>query len=94
MKLIDKNIKIKLVEPGIYKTGFNRFMIENSQSDKYYLFNKSVYELEKEILNNQWLIIDANKDLILDEKDTSKWKIALSSLGINNINFSNTYGHS
>ncbi len=51
-------------------------------------------QLEKEILNNQWLIIDANKDLILDEKDTSKWKIALSSLGINNINFSNTYGHS
>ena len=51
LKLINKNIKLKIVEPGIYKTGFNRFMIENSKSDKYYLFNKSVYELEKEILN-------------------------------------------
>ena len=51
MKLIDKNIKIKLVEPGIYKTGFNRFMIDNSMADKYYLFNKSVCDLEKEILN-------------------------------------------
>lgn len=51
LRLIDKNVKLKLVEPGIYKTGFNRFMIENSKSDKYYLFNKSVYELEKEILN-------------------------------------------
>lgn len=51
LKLVNKNIKLKIVEPGIYKTGFNRFMIDNSQSDKYYLFNKSVYELEKEILN-------------------------------------------
>lgn len=51
-------------------------------------------QLEKEILNNQWLIIDANKDLVLNEKDTSKWETALSSLGIDNINFSNTYGHS
>lgn len=51
LKLINKNIKIKIVEPGIYKTGFNRFMIDNSKTEKYYLFNKSVYELEKEILN-------------------------------------------
>lgn len=51
LKLINKNIKIKIVEPGLYKTGFNRFMIENSNTQKYYLFNKSVYELEKEILN-------------------------------------------
>lgn len=51
LKLINKNIKLKIVEPGIYKTGFNRFMIENSETDKYYLFNKSVNELEKEILN-------------------------------------------
>ena len=51
LKLINKNIKLKLIEPGIYKTGFNRFMIENSNTEKYYLFNKSVYELEKEILN-------------------------------------------
>lgn len=51
LKLVNKNIKLKIVEPGIYKTGFNRFMIENGESNKYYLFNKSVYELEKEILN-------------------------------------------
>ena len=51
LKLINKNIKVKIIEPGIYKTGFNRFMIDNSNTEKYYLFNKSVYELEKEILN-------------------------------------------
>lgn len=51
LKLINKNIKIKIIEPGIYKTGFNRFMIDNSKTDKYYLFNKSVNEFEKELLN-------------------------------------------
>jgi len=51
LRLINKNIKLKIIEPGIYKTGFNRFMIENGNTEKYYFFNKSVYELEKEILN-------------------------------------------
>lgn len=51
LKLINKNIKLKVIEPGIYKTGFNRFMIENSNTEKYYYFNKSVYEFEKELLN-------------------------------------------
>ena len=51
-------------------------------------------QLEKEILNNQWLIINADKDLVLNEKDTLKWEKALSSLGIDNINFPNIYGHS
>ena len=51
LKLINKNIKLKLVEPGLYKTGFNRVMIENGKTEKYYYFYKSVYDLEKEILN-------------------------------------------
>lgn len=51
-------------------------------------------QLEKEILNNQWLVIDADQNLILGEKDTSKWTKALSSLGIDGINFPKTYGHS
>ena len=51
-------------------------------------------QLEKEILNNQWLVVDATKDLVLGEKDTSKWQEALSSLGIDNINFPSYYGHS
>ena len=51
LKLINKNVRLKIVEPGIYKTGFNRYMIETSKTDKYYYFNKAVYDLEKEILN-------------------------------------------
>lgn len=51
MKLINDNIKVCIIEPGIYKTGFNRLMIENSNISKYKLFNKSLEDLEKEILN-------------------------------------------
>ena len=29
LKLIDNNIKIKLIEPGLYHTGFNQVMLEN-----------------------------------------------------------------
>lgn len=51
IKMIDDNIKISIIEPGIYKTGFNRVMIENSNISKYKMFNKSLEEFEKEILN-------------------------------------------
>ena len=39
LKLISKNIKISLIEPGAYKTGFNDVMLEN----KYKYLNKSIY---------------------------------------------------
>ncbi|MBE6467666.1 MAG: hypothetical protein E7004_03640 [Alphaproteobacteria bacterium] len=51
-------------------------------------------QLEKEILNNQWVVVDANQDLVLGDKDSIKWEQALSSLGINNLNFSDSLGHS
>ncbi|MBP3635076.1 MAG: SDR family NAD(P)-dependent oxidoreductase [Bacilli bacterium] len=51
LKYINNNIKLAIIEPGIYKTGFNRVMIENGYTSKYYKFNESVENLEKEILN-------------------------------------------
>lgn len=33
LKLINKNIKICLIEPGMYKTGFNEYMFENKYGD-------------------------------------------------------------
>lgn len=33
VKLINKNIKIYLIEPGMYKTGFNDIMLENKYND-------------------------------------------------------------
>ena len=46
LKELNKNIKIKLIEPGMYKTGFNQLMIE----DKYEWMKEKSYfkeELEK-----------------------------------------------
>lgn len=36
LKLINKNIKIKLVEPGIYNTGFNDYMFDNKEESIYF----------------------------------------------------------
>lgn len=52
LKLITKDIKLKLIEPGIYNTGFNEVMIENKRESKY--FNElepNLTELEKKIFN-------------------------------------------
>ena len=43
IKLISKNIKIVLVEPGMYHTGFNQYMLEN----KYDWMNKKSYFKEE-----------------------------------------------
>ena len=45
LKLINKDIKIKLIEPGIYNTGFNDVMIENKKESIYYR------NIEEEITN-------------------------------------------
>lgn len=44
LKLISKNIKISLIEPGAYKTGFNDVMLEN----KYKYLSRSLYFKNKE----------------------------------------------
>lgn len=36
LKLISKDIKVKLIEPGIYNTGFNDVMIENKKESVYF----------------------------------------------------------
>lgn len=52
LKLITNDIKVKLIEPGIFNTGFNDVMIENKKSSIY--FNKlepSLTEIEKNLFN-------------------------------------------
>lgn len=50
LKLINKNIKISLIEPGMYKTGFNQLMIE----DKYeWMKNKSYFKKELEMIRKK-----------------------------------------
>ena len=51
LKIINDNIKVSVIEPGIYKTGFNRVMIENGKTSKYYMFYRSIEEMNKAILD-------------------------------------------
>ena len=41
IKAINKNIKVSIIEPGLYKTGFNRFMIENKYNEENSLGRKA-----------------------------------------------------
>ena len=53
IKAINKNIKVCIIEPGLYKTGFNRFMIENKYNEETIFkdFYDSIRNLENEILD-------------------------------------------
>lgn len=54
IKLINKNINITLIEPGIYKTGFNKVMLDSkydNENSKFKELNNSIMLLENEILN-------------------------------------------
>lgn len=51
LKIINSNIKVSVIEPGIYKTGFNRVMITNGKTDKYYMLSKSIEEMNEAILD-------------------------------------------
>lgn len=47
LKLINKNIKIVLIEPGFYHTGFNRIMIDNKYNDSFSYFDKCIDIIKK-----------------------------------------------
>ena len=50
LKLINQDIKIKLIEPGIYNTGFNDVMIENKNKSKYFAdINEEITRIERKL---------------------------------------------
>jgi putative transcriptional regulator len=51
-------------------------------------------QLENEIENNYWLIIDADQSLIFSEDNNFKWATALENIGIDSGHFSSQMGHS
>lgn len=53
VKVLNKNIKISIIEPGLYKTGFNKFMIESKYTENSIFkdFYDSIRNLESEILD-------------------------------------------
>lgn len=53
IKMINNNVQIAIIEPGIYKTGFNKVMLDNkydNENSKFSRLNDSIMNLENEIL--------------------------------------------
>lgn len=52
LKLITSDIKVKLIEPGIFNTGFNDVMIENKKESIYFKdLEPTLTEIEKKLFN-------------------------------------------
>ena len=45
LKILNSNIKISLIEPGMYKTGFNKYMFDNKYDDDFNDLFKEELEL-------------------------------------------------
>jgi len=50
-------------------------------------------QLEEEILNNMWIIIEADDDILFNTSTDKKWEKALEKLGIDPTALSETSGH-
>lgn len=50
-------------------------------------------QLEREIYDNRWLVLDADRELLFRTKDEYKWQKALDDSGIRLDNFVNITGH-
>lgn len=54
LKTINSNVKIIIVEPGLYKTGFNEVMMDNKYDDEKSIFKnhrEKIYDDERRIVN-------------------------------------------
>lgn len=78
LKLITDDIKIKLIEPGIFNTGFNDIMIENKKESIYFsnlepkltetekqLFHLIGHDSNKPIVNKIIKAIESNSDKLV-----------------------------
>lgn len=54
LKMTNFDVKIKLIQPGAYKTGFNSYMIENKDELNFDMFNAD----GEEIINSQEKLFD------------------------------------
>lgn len=85
IRLINNNIEIAIIEPGIYKTGFNKVMLDNkydNKDSKYKELRESIMNFENELLKfagNDNLDSISNKivDIIKKEKLKSIYRAPL-----------------
>jgi putative transcriptional regulator len=50
-------------------------------------------QLEQEIQDNGWLVVDADKDLVFGERAGTKWQMAIKKLGFDPSALSDQVGH-
>lgn len=67
IKKTNLDIKIKLIEPGAYKTGFNQIMIENKNILKEEMFNQSLESISKTMEDQFSLIEKKNLSSIVNK---------------------------
>ena len=80
VKLINKNIKIKIVEPGVYKTGFNEVMLDNKDLDS----SKFYSSVKDKVLYKEYLMFDLFASKSLDSIDRQ----IINAIESNNNKFS------
>ena len=71
--------------------------IDKGPDDKLVALGYSFWQpqqLENEILNNDWLVIDSDKELLFHTKDAEKWQRALDETGVRMDSFISVTGHS
>ncbi len=51
------------------------------------------FQLEQEIQNNGWIVIDVKEDLVFTPEIDSIWKSAMASIGVNPNHMTLDYGH-
>ncbi len=79
LKLLGVNIKIKVIEPGIYKTGFNEVMLDNKDLEESKYFKNK----EKKIRLKEYLMFDV---MGKDNLDSIRRKI-IKAIKSNNNKF-------
>jgi len=69
---------------------------DHGPDDKLVALGYSFWEpkqLETEIYNNDWIVVDGNKDILFKTKDAEKWQRALDEIGLNFERFIGITGH-
>ena len=80
VKLINKNIKIKIIEPGVYKTGFNEVMLDNKDLDS----SKFYSSVKDKVLYKEYLMFNLFASKSLDSIDRQ----IINAIESNNNKFS------
>ncbi|MBP3461063.1 MAG: SDR family NAD(P)-dependent oxidoreductase [Bacilli bacterium] len=61
LKILNSNIKICLIEPGMYKTGFNKVMFDNKYNTNFDLLFKEELELIRKKENIMMFFLEKKK---------------------------------